>query len=288
MTGMTGYAYREFQSEERSGSVEIKGYNNRYLDVSVNLPGRLSPLEPGIREFVSQGINRGRVEVSVRVRELAGSAEITIDRTLARTYVAGLKELAHTAGIEDTVTLSDVLSLEGVLSIDRSVDHDEYAAFLMPHLQNAFEVFCEARQSEGDAVAGMVELQLQAIDALVSSLTEHSARLETHITTTIRARFEEVVPDAVDDSRILGETAVLLVKYSIQEELDRLRFHLDSCRKLLSEPGAVGKKLDFLCQEIGREINTIGSKSIIPEINSCVVDAKNALENIREQLRNVE
>ncbi|TVQ27017.1 MAG: YicC family protein [Spirochaetaceae bacterium] len=288
MTGMTGYAYTEFQSEERSGSVEIKGYNNRYLDVAVNLPGRLSPLEPGIRELVSQGINRGRVEVSVRVRELAGSAEITIDKTLARTYVAGLKELAHTAGIDDTVTLSDVLSLEGVLSIDRSVDHDEYAAFLMPHLQNAFEVFCEARQAEGAAVARMVELQLQAIDALVSSLIEHAARLEAHITTTIRARFEEVVPDAVDDSRILGETAVLLVKYSIQEELDRLRFHLDSCRKLLSEPGAVGKKLDFLCQEIGREINTIGSKSIIPEINSCVVDAKNALENIREQLRNVE
>lgn len=288
MTGMTGYAYTEFQSDRRSGSVEVKGYNNRYLDISVNLPGKLSPLEPRIRDLVNTHVARGRVEVSVRIRELSENAEVSVDQELARSYAAKLRELAEATGIADSLTVSDLLGLEGVLSVERTVDAEEYYAFLLPSLQQSLKVFVESRESEGTAVKRMVEGQLTDIETLVDRLVEHAADLEAHIRGTIRKRFEEVVPEAVDDSRILSETAVLLVKYSIQEEIDRLRFHLDACRTLLEESEAVGKKLDFLCQEIGREINTIGSKSIIPEINACVVDAKNALENIREQIRNVE
>ncbi|MFP4509792.1 MAG: YicC/YloC family endoribonuclease [Spirochaetaceae bacterium] len=288
MTGMTGYAYTEFQSDRRSGSVEIKGYNNRYLDVSVNLPGKLSQLEPQIRDMVTTQVARGRVDVSVRIRDRSEVAEVSVDYELARTYATQLRKLADATGIADSLTVSDLLGLEGILSVERTVDAEEYYAFLLPSLQEALRVFVQTRESEGIAVKRMVEVQIQDIESLVGRLVEHAAELEAHVSGTIRKRFEELVPETVDDSRILSETAVLLVKYSIQEEIDRLRFHLDACRRLLEEPSAVGKKMDFLCQEIGREINTIGSKSIIPEINSCVVDAKNALENIREQIRNVE
>lgn len=288
MKGMTGYAYREFQTDVCSGSIEIKGYNNRYLDISVNQPGTLSPLEPKFRELIQERIARGRVEVYVRVHDRVDDASFVLDEDLARNYVTQLRRLAGAAGISDTITLTDVLGLEGVISVDRRVDHESYAAILLPVVQEALSSFEATRVAEGQAVEQAIATQLQDIERLFVQVKDQAGALEEHITGTIRKRFEELVPDTVDDSRVLSETAMLLVRYSIQEEIDRLRFHLDAARQLLQEHGPVGKKFDFLCQEIGREINTIGSKSIIPEINACVVDAKNALENIREQLRNIE
>lgn len=288
MKSMTGYGHGEKIDERLSVSVELKSYNNRFLDVFVNLPPFLSALEPRVRDFVSERCQRGKVEVSIRAKELQGAVSVSVDENAAAAYYQAIKGLSAKLGLEEVPRLSSILALEGVMQTEKTRDPERFWQAVEPQLAAAFGLFEAARVREGKATEADILSHIGKIEASLSLVSGHVPALEASIKENLRTRFREVLGDAADENRVLAETAVLLMKYTISEELSRLKTHLAEFREEVARNPAPGKKLDFLCQEINREINTIGSKSPVLEVSRAVVEMKDALENVREQLRNVE
>ncbi len=285
---MTGYGYGELQDETQQALLEIKGYNNRYLDIYINLPQSLATLEPRFRGYLASRVRRGKVELNLKYRRLQNELSFSVDRTAIVSFTEVLKEIADAANIDSDVTLSHLLTMEDLVKLKREIDPEEVFRAVSPLLERTFEEFAHARIVEGEATEKSIFSHLTVLSEAVELFRDRSGELERNIRENIRSRFETVLGNKIDEDRVLAETAVLLVKFSIDEELSRLTGHLESFKNTMKLKDPVGKKLDFLCQELNREINTIGSKSTIYEINSRVVDAKDALEKIREQLRNVE
>ncbi len=291
MISMTGYGYAERQDEKFSAVVEVKSYNNRYLDINCSIPGVFSQLEKQIRDAVAGVARRGRVEVFVRFRDNEEDLVVSVDESVVNGYLKAFAELKAHAGIQEEVRLDHLLSREGVLKSERPADADRAWAVIEPLLDEALRDLASSRQAEGARLALDIESQLEKIDQCVRAFQTYAGEIEETIRNGLQSRFAEVFGNEVDENRVLSEVAVQLTRFSINEEIVRLQAHLDSFREIGfgGDPeGPVGKKLDFLCQELNREINTTGSKSIIVEVNQQVVEAKDALENVREQLRNVE
>ncbi len=288
MKGMTGYGYSEFQNEQIHITLEMKSYNNRYLDMQISLPPFLNPLEPRIREFLASRMERGRVEVYVKSVELSSDARVILDENVVHTYHEVLLRLAKVAGIEPEMSLSTYLGLEGILKVETKRDIETYWALLIPLLEESFGKLDAMRDAEGVSTREDIENHLAFIEGALSLVETNAAVLEERIRTSLKERFFELLGEGMDEGRVYAETAVLLVKCTINEECSRLKSHLSHFRKTLGEGAPMGKRLDFISQELNREVNTIGSKSTVYEINQAVVDMKDAIENIREQLRNVE
>ena len=288
MKSMTGFGVGEQRDEKRQLSMTLKSYNNRFLDLFVYLPPALSVLEPQIRRYLSERVNRGRVELYLKSVELEEAPRVSLDRSAARAYAQVLRELAREAGIRERPRLSHLLKLEGVIRTEVGADPTELWPVLEGLLERTFREFDQARAREGEATQRDVLAILAVFEAQLTRIEGLAPLLEERLKNDLRARFREVLGDSVEEARLLTETAVLLVRSDIHEELVRVRAHLSSFRSAVSDGGAVGKKLDFLCQELGREVNTIGAKNALPEVDAAVVALKDALEKIREQVRNVE
>jgi uncharacterized protein (TIGR00255 family) len=285
---MTGYGYSEYQDDKIHITLEIKSYNNRYLDVIINLPPFLNPIEQEIRKVITGNSKRGRVEIYLRVRELEEDLELHLDKNAIKTYAESLKQLAQTAGIEEAVQLKHLLAFEGLLKSEKKRDIDAYRSKVLSVLEESISMWDASRIKEGKDTENDIRVNVSSIYEAIDLFEQKAGEMEENIKLNIQTRFEEVLGNQVDEQRMLSETAVLLVKYSINEEIIRLKGHLDSFIEAVSSGDAVGKKLDFICQEINREVNTIGSKSFVMEVNHKVVEVKDKLENVREQLRNVE
>jgi uncharacterized protein (TIGR00255 family) len=288
MKSMTGYAYAARQDENISLSVELKGYNNRFLEIPVALPAFLSALEPGIREYLSGRFNRGKIEVNVRLKEHNVPVSISVNREAVRAYREAFAVLAGELRVEENLSLPAILGMEGILDVEKNRDDERYRRLIEPVLQTAADHFEAERIREGNHTEADILSYVALLESLTETVSNHVPAMETAFRENLRSRFIGVLGDAVDENRILTETAALLVKYTIAEEISRLSSHLAEFRAETKRNGSPGKKLDFLCQEINREINTIGSKTPNLEVSRAVVDMKDALENIREQLRNVE
>lgn len=287
MNSMTGYGLAASSGADYSLSLEIKSYNNRYLDIFVNLPSSISPLEQMVREKVSAVARRGKVEVSIRYKHKSAGAAFVLDTALAKRAYRELCALSQDLGILETLPFSTILGIEGLVSTDKEADIEEVRTQLEPLLEAALKDFVSSREREGLATTRDIEGHLAIIAEQADAVRARIPALEERFKQSLRERFEEIV-GRVDEERVLSETAVLLVKTSISEELARLDAHLADFRREMKESPAPGKKLDFLCQELNREINTTGSKSPDIETARAVIAMKDALENIREQLRNIE
>ena len=288
MRSMTGYAYKENSVNFMTVSVEIKGYNSRFLDLSVFLPSWLSGLEPGIRGYMASRFSRGKIEIGVRIKELHGEVSVSVNTAAARSYFKAVEELAADLGISEKPSLALILGLEGVLETEKKRDSEKYWPIIEGILHSAADMFEAERNREGQHTKEDILSHVSVLDDSARLIERRLPELETSIKENLKFRFAEVLGDSIDENRILAETAVLLMKYSISEELSRFSAHLKEFRIETERNPVPGKKLDFLCQEINREINTIGSKTPILEVSRAVVNMKNSLENIREQLRNVE
>ncbi|MFP4374621.1 MAG: YicC/YloC family endoribonuclease [Spirochaetaceae bacterium] len=288
MKGMTGFGYAEYRSENLEITAEVKSYNNRYLDIFVNLPSFLSPLEPSVREFVAPWLLRGRVEVYLRVLDRESEVSVNIDRPTLTAYRHALREMSEILGSGEEARLSHVMRLEGIMEVKRSRDLDDYWELVRPTLEQALSDFDASRAREGASTRADIVSQLERISGVVEELAGRAPELEDALRRTVTERFEEILGERADEERVYAEIASLLIKHSVNEELVRLRAHLKSFEETMSAQGAMGKKLDFFCQELNREVNTIASKSFVSDVNRRVVEAKDAVENIREQLRNVE
>ncbi|MDR1893380.1 MAG: YicC family protein [Spirochaetales bacterium] len=288
MKSMTGFSRREERLGSRTYTVELKSYNSRYLDLFVYLPPYLSSLEPRVRAFLGRRILRGRVECSINLREENEAISVSLDKTILAAFLPILGEIKKMTGIRGGVTLDEVLKLEGILRIQRNRDAEAYWEELEGLLTQVFEVYEAEGIREAQAACRDIEESLGVIEDRQRFFRSRSGEMEGELQGTLRERFAALLADKFDENRVLTETALLLMKYSINEEIVRLGEHLAAFREGMGSPGPQGKRLEFLCQEMGREINTIGAKSFPGDVIRAVVDCKDHLERIREQLRNLE
>jgi uncharacterized protein (TIGR00255 family) len=288
MTSMTGFGHGEFRDARVQMVLELRSYNNRYLELSINLPYSLKQLEPQVREFLSARIQRGKIEFYLSVIELEDTSDIHVDHARVSASMAALEELRRLAGLHERPALSHLIGLEGVLKTVSRKDPEALWALVTPLLERVFADFDASRAAEGRKTQADIGKSAAEIRAQVSLIESRIPDIEVRIKTGLRERFRELLGDGVDETRILAETAVQLMRGDINEEVQRLKAHLESLEAALEKSGPQGKRLDFVCQELGREINTIGSKSMMLEIDQAVIAVKDSLEKVREQLRNVE
>lgn len=285
---MTGFGHREIAAKSIKGSIFLKSYNNRYLDLYLSLPPQLAMLEPRFREYLSSRIVHGKVELSFRVRELDVPVRASADLAAAKAVAEVLREISEACGMDEPVRIGNLLSFDGVVTYERELDEDLIWNEIEPELAACFRSYDESRLREGEATRADIESQIGRVERGLAAVAARVPEIEATLRAQLRTRFLEVMGDTVDEGRILAETAALLMKYTVNEEVARLKAHLASFRRTIASEDAAAKKLDFLCQEMNREVNTIGSKNILLPIAEVVVEMKDALENVREQLRNIE
>lgn len=288
MKSMTGFGFSEQHDEKTHISLDLKSYNNRYLDIITNIPSILNPLEPKIREWLSERINRGRVEIHIRYRELEEQLSVILDKNVVKEYTDVLRQVIDIAGIEDEISLSHLMSMDGIIKTDKKRDITYIWDKIEPMLVEAYADYDLNRTKEGKNTEDDIRSQVEVLKKNLAFVESKAPEVEQHVKDTLSNKFREFTGDTIEETRLLTETAMYLVKYDINEEIIRMRSHLERFQEISSDEESAGKKLDFLCQELNREINTIGSKSPVVEVHQSVVLMKDALEKVREQLRNVE
>lgn len=285
---MTGYSYVEKSTETSTVSVEIKSVNSRFLELTINLPPYLNQLESSFRAVISEKVVRGKVDVYIRVKETESDVEIAADTNAAKAYLVAIKKISDACGYSQDVPLSLIINQPGVLNTNKNYDVEKYYDLILPVLKESLEKFTFDRKREGENLKKDLLSKLDKLSECASFFKEWQPKMEGIFKETITAKFKELLADQVDENRIMTETAAMLVKYTINEEIVRLHSHLAAMKVEIENNPAPGKRLDFLCQEINREINTIGSKNQFAEVGAMVINAKDAIENIREQSKNVE
>lgn len=289
MTSMTGYAYNEQSTENAVVSVEIKSVNSRFLDLSINLPPYLNQLESYYRSKISEKVLRGKVDVNIRVKELESDTEVIADANAAKSYQNAIKKVCEACGYDsNAIPLSLIISQPGVLNINKVYDIEKYKKLIEPVFNASYTKFVQDRTREGENLKIDLLEKLSVLDECATFFKNWQPKMESLFKETIVKKFNELLGENADENRIMTETAAMLVKYTINEEVVRLHSHLKAMRDEINSNPVPGKKLDFICQETNREINTIGSKNQFSEVGAMVIKAKDSLENIREQAKNVE
>jgi uncharacterized protein (TIGR00255 family) len=288
MKSMTGYGSSEIQNERYLLAIEIKSYNNRYLDIAFNAPSYLSCYEPQMKELIKRVSARGHIDVNIKLKRLESQVEVLVDRSVVLQYQKALHEIRDLVGITEEPRLSHFLHADDVLKTVRANDASVYEQPLLQQLSSALARYAVTKEQEGKATFDDITEQLRLFEQGLQVVKEHAQSLEDRISENLIMKFEQLLGEEYDRSRVLQEVAVMLMKYTINEEIQRIESHVKLFRDDMVQERPIGKRLDFLCQELNREINTIASKSIIVEVNQAVVVMKDSLENIREQLRNIE
>lgn len=288
---MTGYGKKDGTSQQATVTVEIRSVNHRFLEVAVRVPRSLAQLEDPIRKAVQQRCLRGRVDVSVSVQAAVGTLKtVNIDQALAKQYHAALKKLQKALGLRGAVDLSMVAGFRDIVSItDEPVDTDHLGKTLLRVLGGALTELEKMRKREGEALRKDLDLHLSAIRDAQSMVTKRAPELAKISFDRMKARIEALLQGELPDpARLQQELAVYADRSDISEELVRLESHMVQFDQTLRSHESVGKTLEFLLQEMGREVNTIGSKANDAEIAALVVRMKAELEKLREQVQNVE
>ena len=292
MKSMTAYGYAEFQNENYLMTMELKSYNNRYLEFGYYAPQYLSAYESEITDILKVHAQRGHIDISVKVKNIRSNVDVSVDSNAASAYLDALERIraiGSEKGIELEIRMSDIIAQDGVLSSIRTDGIDSYREGLDYCSAEVLRQFDEAKAREGEITCRDLKAKLDSISSSLETVKANVGRLEQMIRENLTERIHEMLGDQnYDENRILTEVAVMLNRYTINEEVVRLGAHIAEVRKLLESSEPVGKRMDFLSQEMNREINTIGSKSQMVEVNFEVVNMKDSLENIREQIRNIE
>lgn len=288
---MTGYGRSVETRNGREFTVEVRSVNNRYLDCAVRLPRLVAFGEDAVKQAVKNTISRGKVDVFVSVRSEGGEqGTVTLNTALAEGYLAAMRQMAETFGLENDVKVSDLSRLPEVFTVDKpEVDEEALLADLMAVTNEALAGYDAMRTTEGAALDHDLCSRGARILELVGQVERQSPKTVSDYRARLEAKLREVLANtAIDESRILTEAAIFADKVAVDEETVRLRSHLNQMNAMLDAGGAVGRKLDFLLQEMNREANTIGSKCTDVAVARIVVDIKAELEKIREQVQNVE
>ncbi|EPF46529.1 TIGR00255 family protein [Treponema vincentii F0403] len=288
MKSMTSYAYLDGTVNGTDISCELKSYNSRYLDLNINIPSTMTQLEPFLRKYFSKQIIRGKVDFYLRLKKVHSEQPILPNIPLAQAYYKSIADIARALGMESQITLDLILRQEGVLQIDKDFDEELWQKALVPILDELIGKFNSCRIEEGKALYADIRKMLSVLSDSVTEIERHAAKMEELFSAMLKKKFSELMEHEPDHQRVMQEVAVLLVKYTINEEIIRAKAHIAALEKEITLNETPGRRIDSLCQEINREINTIGSKNQLTEIGQAVISAKDALENIREQAHNIE
>ena len=288
---MTGYGRFEVIEQDTVYSVEVKSVNHRFFEFSVRTPRGYAFLEDKLKNFFSKRVARGKIEVYVGVEGGARTAGvIRVNSDYADSYVAALKEIKKRYGIKGKLTLKDITSNNEVFVTERpKTNDDEVWQAVEKAAEGAVEAFVAMREVEGKRLADDVIGRCNNILQMVATIESRSPETINLYRERLEKKMREVLEDTnIDEQRILTETAIFADKIAVDEETVRLKSHISQLTELLSGDEAVGRKLDFVVQEMNREANTIGSKASDIEIARIVVDIKAEIEKIREQIQNIE
>ena len=291
MKSMTGFGRSKLEENSREYIVEIKSVNHKYSDISIKMPRTLSSYEEKIKKIISEKVSRGKIDVFITYNNYSEEGKnIIINKELAKNYIAQLTELAEETGIVNRISPTEVMKLPDVMQLKIEDDGSEV---ILQELEKcviqAVDNFTQMRETEGEKIKQDLQTRINKVERSVETIFENSTGLIEDYVVKLRERIKEILDvPAVDEARLAQEIVIYADKCSIEEELTRLRSHVSQFRNLLDTKEPIGKKLDFLVQEMNRETNTIASKSVKLEITNLAIDVKTILEDIREQIQNIE
>ena len=288
---MTGYGRAEQTIRGRKITVEVRSVNNRYLDASVRLPRSLSFAEDAVKQAIKASVSRGKVEMYVTVHTEGGEEVVVkLNTAVLEGYLGAMRQMVSDYGVTDDISVSTLSRLNDVFSVEKpQVDEEQLLADLLSVVQKALQNYDAMRTAEGAALDADLRSRGNTILGLVSQVEAGNGQTVIDYRARLEAKLREVLANtAIDESRILTEAAIFADKVAVDEETVRLRSHLQQMNEMLTAGGAIGRKLDFLLQEMNREANTIGSKCTDVRLARIVVDIKAELEKIRDQTQNIE
>ena len=288
---MTGYGRAVETVNGREFTVELRSVNNRYLDCSVKLPRSLTFAEEAVKQAVKATISRGKVDVFITVHsESVSDVKISLNAAMVEGYLAAMKQMVSDYGVQDDISVSVISRMPEVFTVEKpEVDEQQLLADLMGVVKQALANYDAMRAAEGKALENDLRSRGNTILELVSQVEAGNGQTVIDYRTRLYNKLQEVLNNtSIDESRILTEAAIFADKVAVDEETVRLRSHLEQMNSMLTAGGAIGRKLDFLLQEMNRESNTIGSKCSDVRLARIVVDIKAELEKIREQTQNIE
>jgi uncharacterized protein (TIGR00255 family) len=290
---MTGYGRGEHEDGGMQFSVEVRSVNHRYCDISVKLPRTMTYLETRLKQLAMKYISRGKADVFVTYNEYGvDSTVIRVDEKLADAYFQAFSQLKNRYGFSDNITLTGFSVIPGIMKADKiEADEDAMWEILKAASTEAFEQLKSMREKEGDKLVNDIRDKISGIKGYVAVIEQRAPSVVVEYKARLVSRIKELLEQqdtALDENRIAAEVAMFADRSSVDEEIVRLKSHISQIEKSLALSEPIGRKLDFIVQELNRESNTIGSKSNDLEINRQVVELKSEIEKIREQVQNIE
>ena len=291
MRSMTGFGRAKLEKNNRIYSIEIKSVNHKYSDISIKLPRSLNYLEDSIKKQISSKVARGKIDVFVTFENYSEQGkEVVINEELVKEYMEKFKLLAEKNNLSMNIPVTEITKLPDVLTLkETEEEEDTIQNELLECLEQAINNFIEMRTIEGNKIKEDLKARIDKVECDVQKISEYSTRIVQEYVVKLEERIKEILKtDVVDQSRLAMEVVLFADKCSVEEELTRLKSHIEQFRTLINSEGTIGKKIDFLLQEMNRETNTMGSKSGSLDITNLVVNIKTELEDIREQIQNIE
>ena len=288
---MTGFGRSIYENEGREYIIEIKSVNNRFSDINIKMPRSLNYLEEAVKKKVLNHVSRGKIDIFITFNNNSDLGKsIKLNTEIAKKYITELKKLSKETEIIDNINIMDISKFPDVLNIKVEEEAEEVIEQeLLKALNEAIKSFIDMREKEGVKIKQDLENRIKIVSEKINEISNISTGLVEEYIVKLETRIKELLKtDVVDQSRLAQEVVIYSDKCSVEEELTRLKSHISQFLNLINEDVAVGKKLDFLIQEMNRETNTIGSKANNLEITNLVVDIKTELENVREQVQNIE
>lgn len=290
MKSMTGFGRGKYENNSREYIVEIKSVNHKYNDITIKMPRNISYLEENVKKEINKTISRGKVDVYISfVNNSNIGRNVKINTELASMYINELKKICNETGIQDNINVIDIAKMPDVLTIQNDEDEELLWSELNLALKEALDGFVSMRQIEGEKIKNDLLQRINEVLENTNKISQFSTRLVEDYVVKLTNRVKEYLKtNVVNESRLAEEVVIYADKCSVEEEITRLKSHITQFVELLNTDGAIGKKIDFLLQEMNRETNTIGSKANCLDITNLVVEIKTELENIREQVQNIE
>lgn len=293
MKSMTGYGRGECTMYERKFTVEIKAVNHRYNDITVKLPRAIMGFEDEIKKAISKKVFRGKLDVFVNFESFSQEdVNISVNEPLAKSYTETLRKLKSDLQLEGDVTIEMVSKFPDVITVDKNISNEntenEIRECLMKAVEDATDAFVAMREVEGETLKKNIIEKVAFVNDALQKIEERAPFVSKDYRARLEAKLADLDEIQVDESRLLTEVMLFADKACIDEEITRLHSHISQMYSIVEESVPVGRKLDFLVQEMNRETNTIGSKSNDIQITNHVVDIKSEIERIREQIQNIE
>lgn len=287
---MTGYGKSNLSIDSREYQVEIKTVNHKYIDVTLKIPRKISYLEEDIRRLITSKLKRGKVDITITFENYSkDSNNISINTELAKMYIENFKKLAEEEKIDFNIDITEIVQMPDVLVTKNNFDEDQVKQEIIKVSEEAINNLIQMREKEGKKISEDILKKISKIEKKVEEILELSTGLIEEYVVKLETRIKEILKtEEIDKSRIKEEVVIYADKCSVDEEITRMKSHIEQIRNMINENEPTGKKMDFIIQEMNRETNTIGSKANNLKITNNVVDIKTILEDIREQVQNIE